>query len=84
MYPDKAQEHQLHELFTIYNQVKRIGYNQLFHGENFMAECFGEGKTIHQCLMSLCHNNPYVNTILSDNKAKLKAQKTWLEKNAHA
>ncbi len=80
IYPDEVQEHQLHELFTIYNRVKRIGYNLLFHGEDYMAARFGEGKTIQQCLMSLCHNNPYVNTILIDNKQKLDAQHTWLEK----
>jgi hypothetical protein len=80
IYPDKAQEHQLHEIFTIYNRVKRIGYNLLFHGEDYVTKRFGEGKTIQQCLMSLCHNNPYVNTILRENKAKIEAQKTWLEK----
>jgi hypothetical protein len=80
MYPDEAQEGKLHELFTIYNRVKRIGYNLLFHGEDYMAARFGEGKTIQQCLMSLCHNNPYVNTILIDNKQTLEAQQTWLEK----
>ncbi len=80
MYPDEAQEHQLHEIFTIYNRMKRIGYNLLFHGENYMAERFGEGKTIQQCLMRLCHNNPYVGTILSNNIATLEQQKTWLEK----
>ncbi len=80
MYPDEIQKHQLHEILTIYNRVKRIGYNLLFHGENYMTARFGEVKTIQQCLMSLCHNNPYVNTILIDNKQKLEAQKTWLEK----
>ena len=80
IYPDATQEHQLHEIFTIYNRVKRICYNLLFHGEDYMAERFGEGKTLQQCLMSLCHNNPYVGTILSDNIAKLEQQKTWLEK----
>ena len=80
IYPDSIQEHQFHEIFTIYNRVRRIGYQLLFHGEDYMAERFGEGKTIQQCLMSLCRNNPYVNTILNDNNAKLEAQKTWLEK----
>ncbi len=80
IYPDEAQEHQLHEIFTSYNRMKRIGYNLLFHGEDYMATRFGEGKTIQQCLMGLCHNNPYVNTILIDNKMKLDSQKTWLKK----
>jgi len=80
MYPDETQEGKLHELFTIYNRMKRIGYNLLFHGEDYMTARFGEGKTIQQCLMSLCHNNPYVNTILIDNKQTLETQKTWLKK----
>ncbi len=80
IYPDKKQEYTLHEIFTIYNRVKRIGYNLPFHSEDHMKERFGEVTTIQQCLMSLCHNNPYVNTILIDNKRKLDAQKTWLEK----
>ncbi len=80
IYPDKLQERKLHEIFTIYNRVKRIGYNLLFHGEDYMTARFGEVQIIQQCLMSLCHNNPYVNTILIDNKQKLEAQKTWLEK----
>ena len=80
IYPDATQESKLHEVFTIYNRVKRIGYNLLFYGEDYIAKRFGEGKTLQQCLMSVCHNNPYVNTILIDNKAKLDAQKTWLEK----
>jgi IS605 OrfB family transposase len=45
-----------------------------------MAERFSEGKSLQQCLMDLCHNNSYVNTILIDNKAILESQKTWLEK----
>jgi hypothetical protein len=80
IYPDATQELKLHEIFTIYSRVKRIGYNLLFHGKDYIAERFGEGKTIQQCLMSLCHNNPYVNTILIDNKAKLEGQITWLKK----
>jgi IS605 OrfB family transposase len=80
IYPNKKQEYTLNEIFTIYNRVKRIGYNLLFQGKDYMTERFGEVKTIQQCLMSLCHNNPYVNTILIDNKQKLDTQHTWLEK----
>ena len=58
IYPDTRQERILHEIFTIYNRVKRIGYNLLFHGKDYMVERFGEVQTIQQCLMSLCHNNP--------------------------
>jgi IS605 OrfB family transposase len=80
IYPDEIQEHKLHEIFNIYNRVKRIGYNLLFHGKDYMTERFGEGQTIQQCLMSLCHNNPYVNTILIDNKRTINVQHTWLKK----
>ena len=80
IYPDATQEGKLHEIFTIYNRVKRIGYNLFFYGEAYMAERFGEDKTIQQCLMDLCNNNPYVNTILIDNRMKLEQQKTWLKK----
>jgi hypothetical protein len=80
IYPDTLQERKLHEIFTIYNRVKRIGYNLLFHGEDYMTARFGEVKTIQQCLMSVCHNNPYVNTILIDNKQTMDAQKTWFKK----
>ncbi|WP_287583991.1 hypothetical protein [Candidatus Borrarchaeum sp.] len=80
MYPDETQERKLHEIFTIFNRVKRIGYNLLFQGEEYMAERFCEYNTIQQRLMGLCHNNPYVNTILIDNNVKLEQQKTWLKK----
>jgi len=80
IYPDMLQEHKLLEIFTIYNRVKRIGYNLLFHGNDYVIERFGESRTIQQCLMSLCHNNPYVNTILIDNQQTIDAQRTWLEK----
>jgi IS605 OrfB family transposase len=80
IYPKKTQEGTLHEIFTIYNRVKKIGYKLLFYGEDYIAERFGKGKTIQQCLMNLCHNNPYVNTILIDNGTRLEQQKTWLKK----
>jgi len=80
IYLNPTQERKLNGIFTIYNRVKRIGYNLLFYGEEYIAEHFGEGQIIQQCLMSVCHNNPYVNTILIDNKAMLEVQKTWLEK----
>ncbi len=53
IYPDKKQEYTLNEIFTIYNRVKRIGYNLLFYGEKYIADRFGEVKTIQQCLMSV-------------------------------
>ncbi len=80
LYPNEAQERKLHEIFTIYNRMKRIGYKLLFHGEDYMTARFGGVQIIQQCLMSLCHNNPYVNTILIDNQQILAAQRTWLKK----
>jgi len=35
IYPKTLQERKLHEIFTIYNRVKRIGYNLLFRGEDY-------------------------------------------------
>jgi len=80
IYPDETKECKLNEIFTIFNRVKRIGYKLLFCGEDYITERFNEEKSIQQCLMSVCHNNPYVNAILTGNKATLEAQKTWLEK----
>jgi IS605 OrfB family transposase len=71
LHPSEAQIHQLNEIFTIYNRMKRKGYQLLFHG----------APGIQQTVMRMCQNNPYVNTILVENKAKLEQQKTWLEKN---
>jgi len=70
LHPSQAQIPQLNEIFTIYNRIKRKGYNLLFNGE----------QGIQQKLMQTCHNNPYVNTILIENTAKLEQQKTWLKK----
>lgn len=53
IYPDKKQEYILNKIFTIYNRTKRIGYNLLFFGEDYIADRFGEVKTIQQCLMSV-------------------------------
>ena len=80
IYPDLTQERKLHKIFTIYNRVRRVGYKLLFFGKEYITERFGEGKTIQQCLMSLCHNNPFVGTILIDNRMRLEQQKTWLNK----
>jgi len=80
IYPDTVQKRKLHEIFTIYNRVRRISYKLLFYGEEYISERFGEDKTIQQCLMDICHNNPYINTILIDSRMKLEQQKTWLKK----
>jgi len=70
LYPSEAQINQLNEIFTIYNRVKRKGYQLLFNS----------AKGIQQTLMQACHNNPYANTIMKENQTKLEQQKTWLEK----
>ncbi len=70
IYPSEAQIPQLNEIFTLYNRMKRKGYQLLFKNET----------GIQQKLMQICHNNPYVNTILTENKTKLAQQKTWLKK----
>ena len=70
LHPSDAQKTPLNEIFVVYNRIKRKGYKILFNGET----------GIQQKLMQLCHNNPYVNTILKENKTKLEQQKTWLKK----
>ncbi|NVM55980.1 MAG: hypothetical protein HWN66_19945, partial [Candidatus Helarchaeota archaeon] len=72
LHPSKSQTNLLNEIFTIYNRVKRKGYKLLFNGE----------PEIQQKLMQVCHNNPYVNTIMIENKTKLEQQKTWVQKKA--
>ncbi|NVM28295.1 MAG: IS200/IS605 family element transposase accessory protein TnpB [Candidatus Helarchaeota archaeon] len=70
LFPTERQIPALNEIFTIYNRVKRSGYQMRFNGES----------DIQQKLMRICRNNPYVNTILIENTAKLQAQETWLKK----
>ena len=72
LHPSDAQIHQLNEIFTVYNRVKRKGYQLLFKQE----------PRIQQKLMQVCQNNPYVNTILTENETKLDQQNTWLKKRA--
>ncbi|NVM53052.1 MAG: IS200/IS605 family element transposase accessory protein TnpB [Candidatus Helarchaeota archaeon] len=72
LYPSTSQTTSLNEIFTIYNRVKRKGYKLLFNG----------APEIQQKLMQACHNNPYVNTIIIENKTKLAQQKTWVQKKA--
>jgi IS605 OrfB family transposase len=68
--PLESQLPQLNEIFTVYNRIKRKGYQLLFRGVT----------EIQQILMHRCQNNPYVNTILTENQTKLEQQKTWLKK----
>ncbi len=70
LFPSNLQEKGLNAIRTIYNKVRRIGYQLLFTG----------AENIQQKLMNFCQNNSYVNTILSENMMRLKQQETWLEK----
>ncbi len=95
IYPTRSQERQLHEVFTIYNRMKRIGYTLLFNGKenpnnwNEEREKLSkkekekirneENKRIRKMLMEKCRNNPYVNTIVAENFQKLDQQITWLK-----
>jgi len=64
LYPTASQELKLHKIFTIYNKVKRIAYKQ-FYGLNDTELTKKEKRMIVQPqLMAICHNNPYVNSIL--------------------
>ncbi|TFG22033.1 MAG: hypothetical protein EU529_11775 [Promethearchaeota archaeon] len=85
LHPTASQKRQLHEIFTINNRVRRIGYKMLFEerevffSKNKIAKDELNSK-IHANLMEICKNNPYVNTIERDNQTRLKQQKTWLKK----
>ncbi len=85
LHPTPSQEQKLCEIFTIYNRVKRKGYNLFFEKRNIFfsenADAINElDNEIHQKLMQMCHNNPYVNSIRIDCKKKLVQQQTWLKK----
>lgn len=78
--PTASQEQKLHEIFSIYNKVKRVGY-KLYYGLKDTDLTKNEKRGLIQPqLMELCHNNPYVNTIMIDCETKLAQQKTWFEK----
>ncbi|MCP6718709.1 MAG: hypothetical protein KJI71_00570 [Patescibacteria group bacterium] len=80
LYLTHSQERRLHEIFTIYNRVKRIGYKLFFGLKNTNYTQKEKWKTIQPQLMGLCHNNPYVNSILIDCETKLAQQNTWYKK----
>ena len=80
VHPSASQENQLHEIFTIYNRVRRFGYKLLFQLKDTDYNEEEKRKIIQPQLMQICHNNPYVNTILIDNETKLAQQQTWLKK----
>ena len=70
LFPTPAQEKVMSKIFTIYNRVKRKGYNLWIKGE----------ENVQRHLKAFCANNSYVNTILIENETKLKQQETWLGK----
>ncbi len=80
LHPTASQAQKLHEIFTIYNRVKRVGY-KLFYGlKNTDLKKNAKRGVVQPQLMELCHNNPYVNSILIDCETKLAQQQTWFEK----
>lgn len=80
LHPTPSQEKQLHEIFTIYNQVKRIGYKLLFQLKDKDYNKNERSNIIQPQLMQICDNNPYVNSILKDSETKLAQQRTWYKK----
>jgi len=80
LYPTRSQERRLHEIFTIHNRIKRIGYKLFFGLKDTNYTQKEKWKIIQPQLMGLCHNNPYVNSILKDNEVKLAQQQTWYKK----
>jgi IS605 OrfB family transposase len=70
LFPSPSQEKGLNAICTIYNKMRRVGYKLLFNN----------AENIQQKLMTVCKNNSYVNTILSENEMRLKQQETWLKK----
>ena len=80
LHPTPLQEKKLHEIFIIYNRVKRIGYKMLFQLKDIDYNKNERSNIIQPQLMQLCDNNPYVNSILIYNETKLAQQRTWLKK----
>lgn len=78
--PSTSQEQKLHEIFTIYNKVKRIGYKLFFGLKDANLNKHEKRKIVQPQLMERCHNNPCVNSILIDCETKLAQQQAWFEK----
>jgi len=79
LYPTPADQKKMHEIFTIYNRIKRIGYKYQFYGDIYKEKIYNT-STIHQALMQIGNNNPYVISIINENKEKLDTQKTLFER----
>ncbi|MFX0071714.1 MAG: IS200/IS605 family accessory protein TnpB-related protein [Candidatus Hermodarchaeota archaeon] len=80
IYPTTLQERNLHDIFKIYNRVKRIGYKLLFQLKHIDYTQNERSNIIQPQLMQICDNNPYVNSILKDNETKFAQQQTWHKK----
>ena len=80
LHPTASQEQKLHEIFTIYNKVKRVGYKLFYRLKDTELKKNEKRGLVQPQLMDLCHNNPYVNSILIDCETKLAQQQTWFEK----
>jgi IS605 OrfB family transposase len=80
LYPTALQEQILHEIFTIYNRVRRIGYKHLFVLKDSGLDKTEKWGIVQPRLMDICHNNPYVNSMLKDCETKLAQQHTWFKK----
>ncbi len=80
LHPTASQEQKLHEIFTIYNKIKRIGFNRYFELRHTDFTKNEKRLFVQHHLMELCHNNPYVNSVLIDCETKLAQQHTWYDK----
>jgi hypothetical protein len=80
LYPTTAQEQKLHEIITIYNKVKRMGYKLFYKLKDSEITKNEKRKLVQPQLKVICQNNPYVNSILIDCEKKLAQQHAWLEK----
>ena len=78
--PSTSQKSILHEIFAIYNIIKRKGYMSFYELKNSNLSKNQKRKIVQPLLMEICHNNPYVNSILIDCEAKLAQQQTWFDK----
>ena len=80
LHPTASQEQKLHEIFTIYNKIKRVSYKSFYGLKDTGLKKNEKRGLVQPQLMDLCHNNPYVNSILIDCETKLAQQQTWFEK----
>jgi len=80
LHPTASQENKLHEIFTIYNKAKRVGYKLYFELKDKELSKNEKRKIVQPQLKELCQNNPYVNSILIDCETKLAQQRTWHKK----